>query len=292
MYIACYFFERSRTEMALKNFEGAVAVITGGASGIGLATAQLLHARGAHVVLADINQQGLQRAEEQLRLNNSKAMGNISSIPTDVTDEQQVQALMRKATEIHGRINLVVTSAGVGNGGPIDLFTSVQMQAMMNINFMGTYHCVQAALPTMRQQQSGHFVLLSSVAGKLGAPLLTGYCASKWAVRGFSIALRAELHGTGIGVTTVYPAWVETPMIHQEEDAMQLLNVQALLTADQVAAEILQAVTEDRRDLTLAPNHDIAIILQIMKEDPDKAEQLSGEAFRQGMAKIAAQQRG
>jgi NAD(P)-dependent dehydrogenase (short-subunit alcohol dehydrogenase family) len=278
--------------MALKNFEGAVAVITGGASGIGLATAQLLHARGAHVVLADINQQGLQRAEEQLRLSNSEATGNISSIPTDVTNEQQVQALMRKATEILGRINLVVTSAGVGNGGPIDLFTSAQMQTMMNINFMGTYHCVQAALPTMRQQQSGHFVLLSSVAGKLGAPLLTGYCASKWAVRGFSIALRAELHGTGIGVTTVYPAWVETPMIHQVEDAMQLLNVQALLTADQVAAEILQAVTEDRRDLTLAPNHDIAIILQIMKEDPDKAEQLSGEAFRQGMAKIAAQQRG
>jgi NAD(P)-dependent dehydrogenase (short-subunit alcohol dehydrogenase family) len=278
--------------MALKNFEEAVAVITGGASGIGLATAQSLHARGAHVVLADINQQGLQRAEDQLRLSNSEATGNISSIPTDVTNEQQVQALMRKAAEIRGRINLVVTSAGVGNGGPIDLFTSAQMQTMMNINFMGTYHCVQAALPTMRQQQSGHFVLLSSVAGKLGAPLLTGYCASKWAVRGFSIALRAELHGTGIGVTTVYPAWVETPMIHQEEDAMQLLNVQALLTADQVAAEILQAVTEDRRDLTLAPNHDIAIILQIMKEDPDKAEQLSGEAFRQGMAKIAAQQRG
>jgi len=278
--------------MALKNFEGAVAVITGGASGIGLATAQALHARDAHVVLADINQQGLRQAEEQTRLRNSEATGNISSIPTDVTNEQQVQALMQKATETFGRINLVVTCAGVGRGGPIDLFTSAEMQTMMNINFMGTYHCVQAALPTMRQQQSGHFVFLSSVAGKLGAPMLTGYCASKWAIRGFSIALRAELHGSGIGVTTVYPAWVDTPMIHQEEDATQLLNVQVLLTADQVATEILQAVTEDRRDLTLAPNPDIATILQIMKEDPDKAEQLSGEAFQQRLAKIAAQQRG
>jgi len=80
-------------------------------------------------------------------------------------------------------------------------------------------------------------------------------------------------------------------MIHQEENAMQLLNVHALLTADQVAAEILQAVTEDQRDLTLAPNPDIAIILKIMKDDPDKAEQLSGEAFRQKMAQITAQQR-
>ncbi len=275
--------------MALTNFTGAVAVITGGASGIGLATAQALYARGAHVVLADINSKGLQEAKEQIRQRNSEAAGIILGIPTDVTSEEQVQALMRQAVETCGRIDLVVTSAGIGRGGSIDLFTAAEMQAMMNINFMGTYHCVQAALSTMRQQQSGHFVLLSSVAGKLGAPMLTAYCASKWAIRGFSVALRIELHGSGIGVTTVYPAWVDTPMIHQEKDAMQLLNVQALLTAEQVAADILQAVTEERRDLTLAPNPDIALMLQIMKDDPDKAEKLAGEAFRQKIAEISVQ---
>jgi NAD(P)-dependent dehydrogenase (short-subunit alcohol dehydrogenase family) len=275
--------------MALTNFAGAVAVITGGASGIGLATAQALYARGAHVVLADINSKGLQEAKEQIRQRNSEAAGIILGIPTDVTSEEQVQALMRQTVETYGRIDLVVTSAGIGRGGSIDLFTAAEMQAMMNINFMGTYHCVQAALSTMRRQQSGHFVLLSSVAGKLGAPMLTAYCASKWAIRGFSIALRTELHGSGIGVTTVYPAWVDTPMIHQEKDAMQLLNVQALLTAEQVAAEILQAVTEERRDLTLAPNPDIALMLQIMRDDPDKAEQLAGEAFRQKIAEISVQ---
>ncbi len=188
---------------------------------------------------------------------------------------------MSRAVENFGHIDLVVTSAGIGEGGPIDFFPAEQMQRMLNINFMGTYNCVRAALPTMRQQQSGHFVFLSSVAGKLGAAFLTGYCASKWAVRGFSIALRVELTGSGIGVTTVYPAWVDTPMIHQDEAAMQHLNVVAMLTADQVAAEILQAVAEDRRDLTLAPNPDIAMILEIMKTDPDKAEQLSGQAFLQ-----------
>src|SRR5204863_2383358 len=205
--------------------------------------------------------------------------GNISSVPTDVTNEQQVQALMRKATETHGRIDLVVTSAGVGNGGPIDLFTAAQMQMMMNINFMGTYHCVQAALPTMRQQQSGHFVFLSSVAGKFGVPLLSGYCASKWAIRGFSSALRSELHGTGIGITTVYPAWVDTPMVKQEENSLNMMDIQVMLTPDQVASEILQAVANDQRDLTLAPNPDIAFILQIYKDDPDKAEKLLGEAY-------------
>src|SRR5258708_23363321 len=127
-------------------------------------------------------------------------------------------------------------------------------------------------MPTMRQQQSGHFVFLSSVAGKLGVPLLSAYCASKWAVRGFSSALRVELYGTGIGITTVYPAWVDTPMIHQEADVAQLMSIEVLLTPDQVAFEILQAVIEDRSDLTLAPNPEISFILQVYKDDPDKTE--------------------
>ena len=275
--------------MALTNFAGAVAVITGGASGIGLATARALHARGAHVVLADINHEGLQRAEEHIRQDNTGATGKILGVPTDVTDEQQVQALMRQTVDAFGRIDLVMTSAGIGTGGPIETFTGSQMQTIMNINFMGTYHCVRAALPTMRKQESGHFVLLSSVAGKLGSPLLTAYCATKWAIRGFSTALRAELHGTGIGVTTVYPAWVDTPMTQMEAGGLQLLNMHIMLTADQVAVEILEAVTEDRRDLTLAPNPDIALLLQIMKDDPDKAEQLSGEHYRQQLAAMPTQ---
>ncbi len=276
--------------MALTNFAGAVAVVTGGASGIGLATARALHARGAHVVLADINSQGLQQAEEQIRQQNSEAPGGILSITTDVTEEVQVQAVMNQAVETWGRIDLVMTSAGIGRGGPIDTFSASEMQTIMNINFMGTYHSVRAALPTMRQQGAGHFVFLSSVAGKIGTPFLSAYCATKWAIRGFSSALRAELHGTGIGITTVYPAWVDTPMVHQEDDTMPHLNIQILLTPDQVAAEILQAVEEDRRDLTLAPNPDIAFILQLMKEDPDKAEMLLGESFRRRLAEAAGQQ--
>jgi short-subunit dehydrogenase len=164
------------------------------------------------------------------------------------------------------------------------------METMMNINFMGTFHCVRAALPAMRQQHGGHFVFLSSVAGKLGSALLSGYCASKWAVRGFSSALRVELYGTGIGITTVYPAWVETPMLRQEVDPLNLANVVALLTPEQVAEEILQAVLKDQRDLTLAPNSDIAKALQIMKDNPDKAEMLMGQSFQRHIQQAAGQQ--
>ena len=265
--------------MALTNFTGVVAVITGGASGIGLATARTLHSRGAHIVLADINSPGLIQARDLISEHNSEAQGQILTITTDVTNESDVEELILQTTAAFGRIDLVVTSAGIGRGGAIDTFSASDMQMMMNIDFMGTYHCVRASLPIMRQQQSGHFVFLSSVAGKFGVPLLSAYCASKWAVRGFSSALRSELHGTGIGITTVYPAWVDTPMVKQEENSLNMMDIQVMLTPDQVALDILQAVANDQRDLTLAPNPDIAFILQIYKDDPDKAEKLLGEAY-------------
>jgi NAD(P)-dependent dehydrogenase (short-subunit alcohol dehydrogenase family) len=274
--------------MALTKFAGSVAVITGGASGIGFATAGALREQGAHVVLADINADGLLKAQEQIRQDRPDAPGDVLIVTTDVTSEAQVQELMKRAEEAFGSIDLVVTCAGIGRGGPIDTFSSSDMQMLMNINFMGTYNCVQSALPAMRRQGSGYFVFLSSVAGKLGTPMLSGYCASKWAVRGFSAALRAELFGTGIGITTVYPAWVDTPMVRQEtEDEMRLLNVQIMLTPQQVAFEILQAVTEGRRDLTLAPNPDIAFALQLFNADQDKAEDVMGQSMQHQLANLA-----
>jgi NAD(P)-dependent dehydrogenase (short-subunit alcohol dehydrogenase family) len=269
--------------MALKDFKDAVVVITGGASGIGLATAQALSNAGAHLVLADINEQGLQQAAEQVK--KSGTTGQVITKRTDVTSEEEVQELMQVALDTYGSIDLVVTSAGIGRGGPIDMFSGQEMQTIMNINFMGTYHCVRAALPAMRQQQSGHFVFLSSAAGKLGVPLLSAYCASKWAVRGFSSALRAEFYGSGIDITTVYPSWVDTPMTRQE--GMEFMNVEAKLSAEQVAGEILQAVLQGRHDLTLAPDEDTEKLLQIMQSNPDKAEQLAGQALQQRLQQLA-----
>lgn len=276
--------------MALTNVAGSVAVITGGASGIGLATAAAFHARGGHVVLADINEAGLERAKEQVCSRNPQAQGDILTVVTDVTNETQVRSLMQQTDDTFGRIDLVVTCAGVGQGGPIDSFPASQMRSLMDINFMGTFHCVQAALPAMRRQGSGHFVFLSSVAGKLGNAFLSGYCASKWAVRGFSSALRVELYGSGIGITTVYPAWVDTPMVRQDIEASRLLNAEILLTPDQVAEEILKAVAEDKRDLTLAPNQDIAQILPVFHENQDLAEDLMGAGMRHRIEKLYGQQ--
>lgn len=277
--------------MALTSFEGKTAVVTGGASGIGLATAKKLYRRGAHIVLADINEAALEQAEAQVSETASTATNRVIGVPTDVTNEEQVGALMQRAVTEFGRIDLVMCSAGIGGAGMIDTFTGAQMEKMMNINFMGTYHCVRAALPTMRQQQSGHFVFMSSVAGKLCVPLLTAYCATKWAVRGFSSALRAELYGTNIGVTTVYPSWVDTPMVQREQEGAELLNIEVLMTAEQVADEIVQAVIAGKTDLTLAPDAGAAFLLQVMHDDPDKAEQLAGAGFQQRLAEFMQKQR-
>lgn len=277
--------------MALTNFEGATAIVTGGASGIGLATAKKLYRRGAHVVLADINETALKEAERQVSESASSATNRIIGIPTNVADEAQVQALMQRAVQEFGRIDLVMCSAGIGGAGIIDTFSGAEMERMMSINFLGTYHCTRAALPTMRQQYGGHFVFMSSVAGKLCVPLLTAYCATKWAVRGFSSALRAELYGTNIGVTTVYPSWVDTPMVQREQEGAELLNIEVLLTADQVADEILQAVVADKTDLTLAPDAGASFLLQVMHDDPDKAEQLAGAGFQERLAQFMQKQR-
>ena len=270
--------------MPIEDFSGAVAVVTGGASGIGLATARALAAQGAHVALADINEDGLNAAADDVRGHATDNTTQVITLVTDVTDEAQVRELMRQALELTGRLDLVVASAGIGRGGPIEDLPASEMRRMLDVNVMGVYLCVQAALPAMRAQGSGQFVLLSSVAGKVGVPTLSGYCASKWAVRGFSIAMRAELYGSGVGITTVYPAWVDTPMLRQATEQSDGLELQVMLTPEQVADEILKAAQEGRRDLTLAPNPDIALLIELTKSDPDRAEDGAGRAFQRRQA--------
>ncbi|HET9981799.1 MAG TPA: SDR family oxidoreductase [Ktedonobacterales bacterium] len=273
--------------MPIEDYSGAVAVVTGGASGIGLATARALVAQGAHVALADVNEEGLQAAADDVRAHGTDPTTQVIAVVTDVTDEAQVRELMRRALELTGRLDLVVACAGIGRGGRIDDLPASEMRRMLDVNVMGVYHCVQAALPAMRAQGSGQFVLLSSVAGKLGVPTLSGYCASKWAVRGFSIAMRAELYGSGVGITTVYPAWVDTPMFRAATEQSDGLELRVMLTPEQVADEILKAAQEGRRDLTLAPNPDIALLIERTKSDPDRAEDSAGRAFQRRQAQNA-----
>jgi len=241
-------------------------------------------------VLADINEAALGQAEAQVSDSASTATNQVIGMLTNVTDEAQVAALMQRTVQEFGRVDLVMCSAGIGGAGAIDTFSGTEMERMMNINFMGTYHCVRAALPAMRQQHAGHFVFMSSMAGKLCVPLLTAYCATKWAVRGFSAALRAELYGTDIGVTTVYPSWVDTPMVQREQAGAELLTIEVLLTADQVADEILQAVIASKTDLTLAPDAGSSFLLKVMHDDPDKAEQLAGAGFQERLAEFMRKQ--
>lgn len=265
--------------MPIEEFRGAVAVVTGGASGIGLATARALRAKGAHVALADINEAGLAKAAEDVRQSAPDVDSQVITVTTDVTDDAQARALIAAARALTGRVDLLVACAGIGRGGAVEDLSAAAMRQMMDVNFMGIYTCVQAALPVMKGQGGGHITLISSVAGKLGAPALSGYCATKWAVRGFSIALRSELYGTNVTVTTVYPAWVDTPMFQAEAAQAEGLTIEVMLTPEQVADAMLQAAHDGTRDLTLTPNADIAMLIQRTKDDPDRAEDGAGRAY-------------
>ena len=265
--------------MTIESFDGAVAVITGGASGIGLATARALRAQGAHVALADINQDGLAKAAEDVRQSAPNVNAQVITVKTDVTSDEQTRNMIAEARKLTGRVDLLVACAGIGRGGAIETFPASAMRQMLDVNVLGVYNSVQAAVPVMKEQGGGHMTLISSVAGKLGAPLLSGYCASKWAVRGFSIALRAELYGTNVGVTTVYPAWVDTPMFQQEAAQADGLTIEVMLTPEQVAEAILQAAKDNTRDLTLAPNPDIATLIERTRDDPSRAEDSAGRAY-------------
>ena len=178
---------------------GKVAIITGVSKGIGRATAQALLAKGALVA-------GWGRtAPEEL------THERFQFFECDIRDEAAVQeACMNTRRELGAEIHVLVNNAGIGHFGPIDGFDSADWHAMFDTNVHGLFYCTKAVLPYMKQQHAGHIINVASLAGTAGTANLAGYCATKYAVRGFSDALFKEVRPAGIRVTCIMPGSVET----------------------------------------------------------------------------------
>jgi len=189
-------------------FKDKVAVVTGGASGIGLALAETMLSYGTRqVVLVDINDQNLEREAAHL---SSAYPGKVLGIHCDVTKEENVQGMIQKTIEFSGRIDLLFNNAGAGLGGLFDKQTNANWEKAFALNFYSALYGIRAVLPIMRKQGSGHIV--NTISGIAFMPMAqqTMYSATKAALNGMTLALRYELWDENIRVTSATPGTTAT----------------------------------------------------------------------------------
>ena len=230
--------------------DGRVAAITGASSGIGEATALALASEGAAVALGARREDRIEALRERIEADGGRAL----AARVDVTDEQDAHAFVRGAHSELGGLDVLVNNAGVMLLGPIEGADTDQWRQMVDVNVLGLLYCTQAALPLMREGGGGHIVNLSSVAGRVGNPGTAVYNATKWAVVGFSEALRKEAGPSNIRVTCVEPGYVRTELQGHNEDpavrgAIEQMEQQIgeVLEADDIAEAIRFAVSQPPR---------------------------------------------
>ena len=190
-------------------FENAVAIITGGASGIGRALAEALAKRGCEVVLADL-QDDLAR---EIAARITATGGRAKAVKLDVTDFSAVDRLVQETFARTGRLDYLFNNAGIGIGGPAYHYGIEDWNLILDVNLRGVIHGVQAAYKIMKEQGFGHIVNTASMAGLMPSPGMVSYSTTKHAVVGLSKALRAEAAGLGIRVSVLCPGVIRTAIL-------------------------------------------------------------------------------
>ena len=189
----------------MTNLEGRVAVVTGGARGLGEAYVRALSAAGARVVIADVLE------AEGRALAGELGAGAICE-RLDVTSEDDWARVVDRTVAEFGSIDVLVNNAGIANAAPIEHFTTAKWDAVIAVNLTGVFRGCRAVVPTMKHQASGSIINISSVEGLRGSPGLHGYTASKFGVRGLTKSLAVELGPAGIRVNSVHPGLILTDM--------------------------------------------------------------------------------
>jgi hypothetical protein len=188
-------------------FPDKVVIVTGASSGIGRETALAFAREGARVVLGARSEAKLRELAEA----HSQWRDRLLVVPADVTKDEDVQRLVATTMANFGRIDILVNNAGVGMRAMFEHMPLDDVRALMDVNLYGPIRCIQAALPHMRQQRAGQIVNIGSVLSRVVAMRNSAYCASKFALLALSDTLRMELHGTGIEVISILPAYTDTP---------------------------------------------------------------------------------
>src|SRR3954469_2344510 len=198
--------------MSAKPLSGQVVLVTGGGAGIGAATAKLLRRRGAIPVLADIDADALAKTAAELG-------GGVQTIELDVTDGDACERAVAEVLERHGRLDIVWANAGIASFGPVQLTDPEAWVRTIDINLIGAYRTVRAALPAVIQAR-GYVAVTASVATFGHPPCMSAYAASKAGVEAMCNSLRIELDAHGVEVGTIHPSWIATTMVNEGDAQM------------------------------------------------------------------------
>jgi short-subunit dehydrogenase len=218
------------------------ALVTGASRGIGRATARALAARGARVGL-------VARGEEELGAL-AEEIGDLASVYTaDVAERQAIERAVGEFAEQAGGLDVAVANAGIARYAPFTEQDPDDAERMVLVNVLGTINTVRAALEPMLDRASGHIAVISSGAGLRAFPWAAVYGATKAADRGFAEALRHELSGTGVSVSTIYPGEVQTSLHAEATQLPDWRNSKDAIPAEQVAEATLEAIEGDKREV-------------------------------------------
>jgi NAD(P)-dependent dehydrogenase (short-subunit alcohol dehydrogenase family) len=238
----------------MRNFNGRVAAITGAGSGMGRALAHALAARGCALALGDIGAESLAQTVQSI----TTAGVTVSQHVLDVADRAAVEQFAADAARTHGNVHMVFNNAGVSVTADVERLSYDDFEWLMNVNFWGVVHGTKAFLPYLGRVDAAHIVNTSSIFGVIAVPGQAAYNASKFAVRGFTEALRQELAQTHIGVSCVIPGGVKTNIMATSryyptdneaathEEFVRRFEQYAALTSAEAAAIILRGVLRNR----------------------------------------------
>ena len=238
---------------AIRIFNDATAIVTGGASGIGKALAEELARRGCEVVLADMQIEMAQDVAAQIQASGGRA----KAVEVDVTDFPALERLVRKTVESSGRLDYIFNNAGIAIGGTANHYSIEDWNKIIDINLRGVVNGIQAAYFIMIEQGFGHIVNTASMAGLMPNPVNVAYATTKHAVVGLSLSLRVEAAQMGIRVSVICPGVIRTPILEGGKYGKILMNIPAEklrdmwekfkpMSPDILARKVLNAIAKNK----------------------------------------------
>jgi hypothetical protein len=231
------------------DFSNKVVIITGASSGIGEASATEFAKRKSSVVLVARTKENLESVAKKL----TKYGSEIIICQCDVSKWEEVEQMSKTVLDKFGRIDVLVNNAGFAIFGSVLELKIEEVVSQMATNYFGMVYCTKAFLPKMLEQKAGHIVNVASVAGSFGLPGIASYCASKFAMLGFSEGLYHELKGTGVGVTVVSPIMVRTNFFDHPSFKSRPKYSPTSLSSKTVAKAIVKASTSPRLEIIIPP---------------------------------------